>query len=135
MRQPLALGDRPDLAPALLAAAEQVAQQHGLSSVHATFIAADQVPLFEAADWLLRADIQFHWENRGYRTFDDFLGALSSARRKNLRKERAAAQDGVEIRALRGRDILPEHWAAFWEFYQDTGGGSGGGRGGDGGRR
>jgi len=117
----LLFGDRPELAPALLAAAEQVAQQHGLSSVHATFIAPDQVPLFEAADWLMRADIQFHWENRGYRTFDDFLGALSSARRKNLRKERAAAQDGVEIRALRGAEILPEHWAAFWEFYQDTG--------------
>ncbi len=117
----LLLGDRPDLAPALIAAAEQVARDHKLSSAHATFIAPEQVPVFEAADWLLRADIQFHWENRGYRSFDDFLGALSSARRKNLRKERAAAQDGVEIRALRGAAILPEHWQAFWGFYQDTG--------------
>ncbi len=117
----LLLGDRPDLAPALIAAAEQVARDHKLSSAHATFITPQQVPVFEAADWLLRADIQFHWENRGYRSFDDFLGALSSARRKNLRKERAAAQDGVEIRALRGAAILPEHWQAFWGFYQDTG--------------
>jgi uncharacterized protein len=117
----LLLGDRPDLAPALLAAAEQVAAQHDLSSVHATFIAPDQVPLFEAAGWLLRYDLQFHWENRGYAGFDEFLGALSSAKRKNLRKERAAAQDGVEIRALTGDEIRPEHWDAFWDFYQDTG--------------
>jgi predicted N-acyltransferase len=117
----LLTGDRPDLAPVLLAAAEQVAAQHDLSSVHATFIAPDQVPLFEAGDWLLRADIQFHWENRGYRSFDDFLGVLSSAKRKNLRKERAAAQAGVTIAALSGDDIRPEHWDAFWQFYQDTG--------------
>jgi predicted N-acyltransferase len=117
----LLLGDRADLAPVLLAAAAQVAAEHGLSSAHATFIAPDQVPLFEAAGWLLRADIQFHWENRGYASFDDFLGVLSSAKRKNLRKERAAAQAGVEIRALTGDAIRPEHWDAFWVFYQDTG--------------
>ena len=117
----LLLGDRPDLAPVLLTAAQQVAAEHDFSSAHATFIAPGQVPLFEAAGWLLRADIQFHWENRGYGCFDDFLGVLASAKRKNLRKERAAAQAGVEIRQLRGAEILPEHWDAFWVFYQDTG--------------
>ncbi|EGD57263.1 hypothetical protein Y88_3572 [Novosphingobium nitrogenifigens DSM 19370] len=117
----LLLGDRPDLAPALLSSAEQIAAQHGLSSVHATFIAPDQVPLFEEAGWLLRSDLQFHWENRDYAGFEDFLGALSSAKRKNLRKERAAAQEGVVIRALTGAEIRPEHWDAFWQFYQDTG--------------
>ena len=117
----LLLGDRPDLAPVLLAAAQQVAAEHDLSSAHATFVAPDQVPLFEAAGWLLRADIQFHWENRGYRSFDDFLGQLASAKRKNLRKERAAAQAGVEIVALTGDAIGPAHWDAFWVFYQDTG--------------
>lgn len=117
----LLLGDRPDLAPALLAAVQQVAADNGLSSVHGTFIAPEQVPLFDAAGWLLRADIQFHWENRGYATFDDFLAVLSSAKRKNLRKERAAAQAGVEIVALSGDAIRREHWDAFWVFYQDTG--------------
>ena len=117
----LLLADRPDLAPVLLAAAQQVATEHDLSSAHATFIAPDQVPLFEASGWLLRADIQFHWENRGYATFDDFLGSLASAKRKNLRKERAAAQAGVTIAALSGDEIRPEHWDAFWVFYQDTG--------------
>jgi predicted N-acyltransferase len=111
----------PALAPALLAAAEALCQQNDLSSAHATFIEPAQLPLFEAAGWLLRSDIQFHWENRGYACFDDFLAELSSAKRKNLRKERAAAQEGVEIRALSGGDIRPEHWDAFWRFYQDTG--------------
>jgi predicted N-acyltransferase len=111
----------PVLALALLRAAEQVCEQSGLSSAHATFIDPPQLPMFEAAGWLLRSDIQFHWTNRGYASFDDFLAVLSSRKRKDLRKERAAAQDGVEIRALSGADIRPEHWDAFWHFYQDTG--------------
>jgi predicted N-acyltransferase len=111
----------PALAAPLLRAAEQACEENGLSSAHATFIAPDQVPLFEAAGWLLRSDIQFHWENRGYASFDDFLAALSSRKRKDIRKERTAAQEGVEIRHLTGAAILPEHWDAFWTFYQDTG--------------
>lgn len=117
----LLLGDRPDLALPLLRAAEQLCDNNGLSSAHATFIEPDQLPLFEQAGWLPRSDIQFHWENRGYESFADFLGALSSEKRKNLRKERARAQDGVEIRQLTGDAIRPEHWDAFWVFYQDTG--------------
>ena len=69
----------PALAPALIAAAEAVVRQHGLSSAHATFVAPEQVPLFEAAGWLIRADRQFHWANDGYASFDDFLAALASA--------------------------------------------------------
>lgn len=117
----LLLGDRPELAIPLLRAAEQLCDSNGLSSAHATFIEPAQLPLFEQAGWLPRSDIQFHWENRGYESFADFLGALSSEKRKNLRKERAKAQDGVEIRQLTGADIRPEHWDAFWVFYQDTG--------------
>lgn len=111
----------PALATPLLRAAEQVCEDNGLSSAHATFIAPEQLPLFEAAGWMLRSGIQFHWENRGYASFDVFLEALSSRKRKDIRKERAAAQEGVEIRHLTGAAILPEHWDAFWTFYQDTG--------------
>ncbi|MBV1689890.1 GNAT family N-acetyltransferase [Novosphingobium sp. G106] len=118
---PRLLTPEPALAAPLLRAAEQFCVQQGLSSAHATFIEPAQAPLFERAGWLLREDIQFHWENRGYASFDDFLAQLSSRKRKDLRKERAAAQAGVEIRALRGDDIRPEHWDAFWHFYQDTG--------------
>ncbi len=111
----------PALALPLLRAAEQLCEANSLSSAHATFIAAEQLPLFEAAGWLLRSDIQFHWENRGYSSFDDFLDQLSSRKRKDIRKERASAQAGVEIRLLSGPDIREEHWDAFWSFYQDTG--------------
>ena len=111
----------PAYAPVLLAAAEKLCEMHDLSSAHATFVEPAQIPLFEAAGWLIRSDIQFHWYNRGYASFDDFLAALSSRKRKAIRKERAAAQDGVNIRSFTGNAIHPEHWDAFWQFYQDTG--------------
>ena len=111
----------PAFALPLLRAAEALCEQQGLSSAHATFIEPAQLPLFESAGWLPRSDIQFHFQNRGYGGFDDFLATLSSAKRKNLRKERAAAQAGVEIRVLTGADLSEAHWDVFWQFYQDTG--------------
>ncbi len=111
----------PALATPLLRAAEQLCTGNALSSAHATFVAPAQVPLFEAAGWLIRSDIQFHWRNRGYAGFDDFLADLSARKRKAIRKERAAAQAGLVIRHLRGADIRPAYWDAFWLFYQDTG--------------
>lgn len=118
---PRILTQEPELALPLLRAAEALCAQNGLSSAHATFITPEQVPVFEAAGWLLREDTQFHWTNRGYASFDAFLEALSSRKRKDLRKEREKAQEGLEIRALRGAQIEEHHWDAFWRFYQDTG--------------
>ncbi len=118
---PRVLSRSADDAALLLRAAETLCRQHGLSGAHATFITPDQVPIFEKAGWLLRHDVQFHWLNRGFASFDDFLATLSSRRRKDLRKERAAAGEGVTIRRLRGDEITPAHWDAFWTFYQDTG--------------
>ena len=109
------------LAPALLGALEAVVEQNGLSSAHATFVDAEQLPLFEAAGWLTRQGTQFHWLNRGYATFDDFLADLASRKRKAIRKERAAAVEGLTIRHLSGAAIEQRHWDAFWTFYQDTG--------------
>jgi hypothetical protein len=108
-------------APQLIAAIEAVTVQNGLSAAHATFVAPEQVPLFEAAGWLIRTDSQFHWRNDGYGCFDDFLAALSSRKRKAIRKERAAAVDGLDIRHLTGADLTEDVWDAFWIFYQDTG--------------
>ena len=112
----------PATAPRLLAAAESLARQNQLSSVHATFITPEQQPLFEAQGWLMRGGEQFHWSNDGYASFDDFLGALSSRKRKAIRKEREGAlASGVEIVLLTGSEITEAHWDAFWHFYQDTG--------------
>ncbi len=108
-------------APALIGGLEAVVDQHGLSSAHATFVTEAQVPLFEAAGWLIRQGVQFHWANDGYATFDDFLAALASRKRKAIRKERAAAVEGLTIRHMSGAAIEAHHWDAFWTFYQDTG--------------
>ena len=111
----------PVAAPALIAALEAVTDRHHLSSAHATFVTPEQVPLFEAAGWLIREGTQFHWRNHGYASFDDFLGALASRKRKAIRKERAAAVRGLTMRHLTGAEIERRHWDAFWTFYQDTG--------------
>ncbi|MGA9583062.1 MAG: GNAT family N-acetyltransferase [Allosphingosinicella sp.] len=115
------LTGREDLAQGLIAAAEAVVNRHGLSSAHATFIAEAEVPLFERAGWLIRVDSQFHWRNRGYGGFEDFLADLSSRKRKALRRERAAALGGLEVEHLTGAAITEAHWDSFWAFYQDTG--------------
>ena len=107
--------------PALIAAIEAVTDQHNLSSAHATFVAPDQVPLFEAAGWLIREGTQFHWRNEGFSSFDDFLATLASRKRKAIRKEREAAVEGLTIRHLTGAEIRRREWDAFWAFYQDTG--------------
>ncbi len=111
----------PHLAPALVAAAEAVVRKNGLSSAHATFIAAEEVPLFEKAGWLIRLDSQFHWHNQGYGSFDDFLASLSSRKRKAIRKERREALEGLSVEHVTGTAITERHWDAFWSFYQDTG--------------
>jgi hypothetical protein len=112
----------PAQGPALIAALEAVTRQNDLSSAHATFVAPDQLPAFEAAGWLIRQGTQFHWRNDGYDSFDDFLATLASRKRKAIRKERAAAvEGGLTIRHLAGAEITSAYWDAFWIFYQDTG--------------
>jgi uncharacterized protein len=118
---PRLLAADPRLAPALIAAAERVVAQNRLSSAHATFIDPAEVELFERAGWLIRVDSQFHWHNDGYGSFDDFLAALSSPKRKTIRKERARAVEGLEIVHLTGSALTEAHWGAFWTFYQNTG--------------
>ena len=108
-------------ARALIAGAEVLVDNNGLSSAHANFVAPDQLDLFRDAGWLIREGTQFHWSNQGYRDFDDFLGCLSSRKRKAIRKERSSAVAGLEIVHLTGAAITEAHWDAFWRFYQDTG--------------
>ena len=115
---PRLLGFQPQL---VLAAAEAVVVQNEMSSAHLTFLDEAGSAEAERRGWLIRHGIQYHWLNRGYRDFDDFLAALTSRRRKAIRKERAAAREELEFRALRGTEIGPSEWAAMWAFYQDTG--------------
>ncbi|MFY8208138.1 MAG: peptidogalycan biosysnthesis protein, partial [Caulobacter sp.] len=107
---------------ALLGGALTLCERMGASSLHVTFPVEDQWRWMGERGMLLRQDQQYHWENRGYETFDDFLGALSANRRKTIRRERRDAQQGLEIVALTGADLTEDHWDAFFAFYMDTGG-------------
>ena len=118
---PRLLGRDADALALLVHGAEAVVRGNSLSSAHATFVAPDQMPLFERAGWLPRRDIQFHFTNPGYRDFDDFLETLTSARRKQLKKERARASSGLTLENRSGAELTPADWDAMWYFYQDTG--------------
>ncbi len=107
---------------ALVQGAVQLAAENRLSSLHITFCTQDEAEAGQAMGLMHRTSQQFHWHNRGYADFGCFLAGLSSRKRKNIRKERSAAQGfGGRIRTLTGDQIEPHHWDAFWRFYQDTG--------------
>ena len=102
-------------------ALQQACQSHGLSSVHVTFCTREEWDGLGDAGWLRRIGMQFHWENEGYADFEGFLSALSSRKRKVLRRERRDANAaGLTFHALSGADITERHWDAFYAFYQST---------------
>jgi len=115
---PRLLGSRPQH---LLVAIETVTMQNDMSSAHITFVDDSGAAEAERRGWLMRHGIQYHWFNRGYASFDEFLAALRSTKRKAIRKERAAAREGLDFVALRGAEIGAAEWDAMWAFYQDTG--------------
>ncbi|MDR9394843.1 MAG: GNAT family N-acetyltransferase [Roseovarius sp.] len=107
---------------ALVQGATRVAHENRLSSLHVTFCTGAEAEAAEALGLMRRTTQQYHWLNEGYADFDAFLASLSSRKRKNIRKERAQAQDfGGTIRSYSGDEIEPHHWDAVWQFYQDTG--------------
>lgn len=118
---PRLLTGTPARRAALGAAMAELAEKIQASSVHVNFINGEDATALKSAGYLERRGIQYHWFNRGYLSYDDFLAALSSRKRKALRRERAQAADGVTIRRVEGRDIDERLWDAFWVFYQDTG--------------
>ena len=107
---------------ALIQGAVQLTDNNGLSSLHITFCTEAEAMAAQDLGLMARKSQQFHWQNHGYADFDGFLATLSSRKRKNIRKERLQAQAfGGTIETFTGDQIEPEHWDAFWEFYQDTG--------------
>ncbi|MEM6637606.1 MAG: GNAT family N-acetyltransferase [Pseudomonadota bacterium] len=109
-------------AAAILQGAVRLADENRVSSIHITFCTEAEADAGQRMGLLHRTTQQFHWKNRDYADFDGFLADLSSRKRKNIRKERMQAQSfGGDLLALIGDAIQPEHWDAFWRFYQDTG--------------
>ncbi|HEY0104712.1 MAG TPA: GNAT family N-acetyltransferase [Rhizomicrobium sp.] len=120
----VASGVDPDaIREALLATGAAAVKELGASSLHITFLTQEEWAAAGRVGFLQRTDQQFHWLNRGYATFDDFLSQLSSSKRKNLRKERQSVRDaGVEFDWLSGSDLTERVWDVFFDFYMDTGG-------------
>lgn len=114
-------GDAATVREALLQGALTLVDRLGVSSLHVNFPTEPEWTAMGEAGLLRRQDIQYVWRNDGYATFDDFLAALSSNRRKTIRRERREAQAGLDIRILTGADIAETHWDAFFAFYMDTG--------------
>ncbi|WP_332677515.1 GNAT family N-acetyltransferase [Brevundimonas sp.] len=114
--------DEATVRQALLQGALALTGRLGVSSLHVNFPARPEWDAMGEAGLLQRQDMQYVWRNGGYETFDDFLSALSSNRRKTIRRERREARAGLDIRVLTGADITEAHWDAFFAFYMDTGG-------------
>jgi len=111
----------PDTAETLIAALIEVARAHKVSSLHVTFPTREECERLGAAGFLQRSGQQYHWENRGYAGFEDFLAALNARKRKQIRRERRdALASGLEVETLTGGDLEPRHWDAFYRFYRAT---------------
>jgi predicted N-acyltransferase len=114
--------DRALIEGQLIAGGVEAANQLDLSSVNVNFPTERQWDHLGESGFLQRTGEQFHWLNHNYETFDDFLAALSSRKRKAIRRERRGAMaSDIEIEVITGSDLREEHWDAFFEFYMDTG--------------
>jgi len=114
--------DRAAAMGALAETLQSYAAEAGLSSLHLLFHTEEERKILEEAGFLTRISTQFHWENRGYAGFDDFLADLRSSKRKQIRKERRQiTEQNLESVVLRGAEITPEHMETMYAFYQDTG--------------
>jgi predicted N-acyltransferase len=114
--------DRTERAALLLQAAATLADRLEASSLHLTFPTREEWELAGKLGFLQRNDQQFHWRNENYRSFEDFLAALASRKRKSIRGERKRAiEGGIEIEWVTGTDLSEAHWDAFFAFYMDTG--------------
>ncbi len=120
----LLTGDSParrDHARALIQGAIRVAEEAGVSSLHWLFTAHDEQALLEDQGLLRRVGCQFHWHNRGYSTFEDYLGTFTAEKRKKVKRERRrVVESGVRIRRIPGNAVTEAEWATFHRLYCDT---------------
>lgn len=111
-----------DVRLALADALAEITRVSELSSTHVTFLTKPEWEALGARGYLQRTDQQFHWENAGYGSFDEFLAALNARKRKTIRRERTEALSaGISIDWLTGADLTESVWDAFFAFYMDTG--------------
>ena len=117
---PRLIAGSPEAKTALIKEVKKFCTDNNMSGVHVTFIDKEVQSLLIQNEFLARTDKQFHFINRGYKNFDDFLSALTSRKRKKIKTERRRACEHVTIKRLRGDDIKPHHWDRFYSFYLGT---------------
>ena len=106
----------------MLSSAKRLVKENNLSSLHITFCNSSFVCVAKKNSLLIREGIQYHWFNRDYKSFDDFLESLTHRKRKNITKERKQARNfGGKIKSLTGSQLTDIELEAFWHFYQNTG--------------
>src|SRR5207248_2206277 len=114
--------NRESIARALASGLVEICKICGASGVHVTFAPEAEFRLLGELGYLQRTDQQFHWENRGFANFDDFLAVLTARKRKTIRRERQdALANGISVHWLTGSDLTEEIWDAFFQFYMETG--------------
>src|SRR5918995_6042026 len=111
--------DREAVTRALLAATQRLGEERRVSSSHALFLPEEELDEFVEHGFAVRHSVQFHWRNRGYGEFSDYLDAMMSKRRRQVTRERRQLE-GVEVEHLTGETLLPEHAALMYGFYVDT---------------
>lgn len=113
--------DRDRVAVALIKLARALMEQEQLSSLHWLFTNAADTTLLEQQGFMLRLGCQFHWHNKGYRDFEDYLAALNSRKRKNVRRERRHVQEAnIDLRVVHGHEMTAEEWSVMHTFYRST---------------
>ncbi len=113
--------NRDAIAAALIQSCRSLAYDRGCSSLHWLFPDHEHCAHLERAGFLIRTGCQFHWHNRGYPGFEDFLGELVSKRRKNIRRERKLASTSrLQIVTRHGSDLSATDWLWFHRFYCNT---------------
>ncbi len=118
---PRLLAKNPAAREALIESALHLVEKAELSSLHVNFISEQDARFLGSKNFLLRTGLQYHWQNQGYQSWDDFSASLASRKRKALRRERQCLKDnGLTVEWITGSDIKETHLDHFWEFYQDT---------------
>lgn len=113
--------DAPRLREALAAGLLDLARERACSSVHFLFLPEDEAAFLEELGLTRRLTLQFHWRNRGYASWDEFLSRFNSKRRHQLRRERAAAaEQGIQIETVRGAALHRSHADRAFQFYEHT---------------
>ncbi|HLM78763.1 MAG TPA: GNAT family N-acetyltransferase [Rubrobacteraceae bacterium] len=113
--------DRVEVTHALLDAAQELGEERRVSSSHALFLPEEELEEFEERGFAVRHSLQFHWRNRGYDAFSDYLDALEGKRRRQVARERRQLRDeGLEIERLTGEALSPEHATMMYRFYTST---------------